>query len=130
MNKDKDGIQNADEPGINGAKVILKDVDGVVIATQTTFKDAWDGFYKFLGLDAGTYTAVLDLTSVTGELTTAGTFTIDLADGEDYTEADFGVAEALPKTGMDAAALALLGLALLVAGAVTVLLGRRRGENT
>jgi len=130
LDKDKDGIQDADEPGINGAKVILKDSDGVVIATQTTFKGAWDGCSTSSSdLTLETYTAVLDLTSVTGELTTAGAFTITLADGEDYTKADFGVAEVLPKTGMDAAALALLGLALLAADAVAVPLGRRRGEN-
>lgn len=69
-------IQDADEPGINGAKVILKD-----------------------------------------------------ADGEDYVKADFGVAEVFHKTGMDAAALALLGLALLAAGAVAILFGRRRRDN-
>ena len=67
---------------------------------------------------------------MTGELTTVGAFTITLADGEDCTKADFGIAKVLPETGLDPAALALLGFALLAAGAVAVLFGRRRGENT
>ncbi len=127
LDKDKDGVQDADEPGINGAKVILKDADGNVIATQTTFKGAWDGFYKFLELDAGTYTFVLDTTSVSGELTTAGSFTVTLADGEDYLLADFGVAEVLPVTGFDSGELALLAIAMLMLGTLAVLGARKWG---
>ena len=130
MDKNKNGVQDADEPGINGAKVILKDADGNVIATATTAKGPWDGWYKFVGLEAGRYTSQLNTSSVSGELTTAGAFTIDLAEGEEYLAADFGVAETLPKTGMDAAALGLLGLALLAAGAVAVMFSRRRREDT
>jgi LPXTG-motif cell wall-anchored protein len=129
LDKNKDGKQQADEPGINGAKVFLKDANGTLIATATTAKGPWDGWYKFVGLDAGKYTASLDTKSVSGELTTAGSFTITLVDGQEYLDADFGVAETLPKTGMDAAALGLLGLMLLAAGAVAVMFGRRRREE-
>ncbi|MEN8235848.1 MAG: LPXTG cell wall anchor domain-containing protein, partial [Actinomycetota bacterium] len=127
--------QDADEPGINGAKVLLKDADGNVIATATTAKGAWDGFYSFF-LDSedddlpGTFTAVLDTTSVSGELTTAGAFTITITEENPvFLDADFGVAEELPKTGMNVESLALLGLALLAAGLVAILFTRRRRED-
>ena len=108
----------------------MKDADGNVIATATTAKGAWDGFYKFVGLDAGTYTFVLDTSSVSGELTTAGSFTITLAEGDDYLLADFGVAEVLPVTGMESEGLTLLAIGLLLLGALAVLATRkRRGEE-
>ena len=47
---DADGIQDANEPGIPGATVNLKDADGNVIGTTTT---AADGSYSFTDLDAG-----------------------------------------------------------------------------
>jgi len=127
LDKDKDGVQDADEPGINGAKVVLKDASGTVIATATTAKGPWDGWYKFVGLEAGRYTSSLDLSSVSGELTTAGSFTIDLADGEEYLLADFGVAEELPKTGFSSEELALLAFGLLVLGTLAVLAADKWG---
>ncbi|MEN8234536.1 MAG: SdrD B-like domain-containing protein [Actinomycetota bacterium] len=131
LDKDKDGKQDAGEPGINGAKVVLKDADGKVIATLTTAKNAWDGFYKFFINEGipGTFTVALDTKSVTGALTTAGSFTVDLAGGDDYVDADFGVAEVLPKTGTNIESLGLLALALLAAGAVAVLFTRRKRED-
>ena len=133
LDKDKDGVQDADEPGINGAKVVLKDADGNVIATLTTAKGAWDGFFKFLELDAGTYTIAIDMTSVdsTYELTTAGAFTVTLADGEDYLLADFGLyaEEELPKTGVDSEGLTLFALGLLMLGTLGVLSTRKRGTE-
>ena len=47
---DADGIQDANEPGIEGATVNLKDDNGNVIATTTT---AADGSYSFTDLTAG-----------------------------------------------------------------------------
>ncbi len=129
LDKNKNGKQDSGEPGINGAKVLLKDASGTVIATATTTKGPWDGWYKFVGLDAGKYTAVLDLSSVSGELTTAGAFTVDLAEGQEYLLADFGVAEELPKTGLDSSQMALLGFALLGAGSIAVLATRTRRED-
>ncbi|HDA6016548.1 TPA: fibrinogen-binding adhesin SdrG C-terminal domain-containing protein, partial [Staphylococcus aureus] len=49
----KDGIQDANEPGIKDVKVTLKDSTGKVIGTTTT--DA-SGKYKFTDLDNGNYT--------------------------------------------------------------------------
>jgi LPXTG-motif cell wall-anchored protein/uncharacterized repeat protein (TIGR01451 family) len=130
LDKNKDGKQQADEPGINGAKVFLKDANGTLIATATTAKGPWDGWYKFVGLDAGKYTITLDMTSVTGALTTAGSFTIELVEGQEYLDADFGVAETLPKTGTDAEALSLLALGLLMMGGLAVISTRKRREDT
>ena len=46
------GIQDANEPGISGAKVELLDANGNVLATQNTIAD---GRYTFENLDAATY---------------------------------------------------------------------------
>ncbi|MEA3511606.1 MAG: SdrD B-like domain-containing protein, partial [Actinomycetota bacterium] len=125
------GVQDSGEPGINGAVVTLKDASGTVVATLTTATGPWDGFYKFLELDAGTYTATLDMSSVksTYELTTPGAFTITLADGDDYLDADFGLyeEEELPKTGFETEELALLAIGLLMLGTLAVLAANRWG---
>ena len=53
-----DGIQDADEEGIEGVKVDLKDADGTVIDTDTT---DGDGAYLFENVPAGTgYTVMID----------------------------------------------------------------------
>ncbi|HRF40317.1 MAG TPA: SdrD B-like domain-containing protein, partial [Saprospiraceae bacterium] len=49
---DKDGIQDANEPGVPNIKVRLKNAAGVVI--DSTFTDA-GGRYSFVGLVPGTY---------------------------------------------------------------------------
>ncbi len=49
---DKDGIQDANEPGVNGVTVQLLDCNNQVIATTTT---NGVGFYTFTGLNAGCY---------------------------------------------------------------------------
>ena len=121
------GKQDPGEKGINGAKVFLYDADGTLVGTATT---ANGGVYLFTGLAAGKYTVKLDAKSVSGELTTAGAFTFDLAEGMTYLDADFGLAETLPKTGTDAGALGLLGLMLLAAGAIAVMATRKKREQS
>ncbi len=61
----KNGIQDAGEPGINGVTVNLLDDGGNVIATTVTATGPGgnDGFYEFSGLCAGEYKVVVDLTS-------------------------------------------------------------------
>ena len=144
LDANNNGIQDVGEVGYNGAKVILTDADGNVVGTLTTSgPDPWDGFYKFVGLDAGTYTATLDLTTIgTYTVTTAKAFTVTLEEGDDFPDADFGLYEApppttttttttppdetLPKTGADTEGIALLGLGLLMLGALAILATRRR----
>jgi LPXTG-motif cell wall-anchored protein len=134
LDKNKNGTQDAGEPGINGAKLVLKDADGNIVATLTTATGAWDGFYKFLLNEGipGTYTVSIDMSSVksTYELTTASSFTYDIVDGDDIITADFGLyEEELPKTGMNVESIGLLGLMLLALGTAAVLFTRRRRED-
>jgi LPXTG-motif cell wall-anchored protein/uncharacterized repeat protein (TIGR01451 family) len=126
LDTNKNGVQDSGEPGINGARVVLIDATGTVVGTATTAKGPWDGWYKFVGLDAGRYTATLDTTSVSGALTTPGAFTLDVVEGQEYLLADFGVAETLPKTGTDSGVLAWLGIGLLIVGGIALLATRRR----
>ncbi|MCP4119573.1 MAG: hypothetical protein GY737_30065, partial [Desulfobacteraceae bacterium] len=55
--RNRDGIQDAGEPGINGVTVYLKDSSDMPIATTTTGSN---GAYAFNGLCAGTYTVEVD----------------------------------------------------------------------
>jgi LPXTG-motif cell wall-anchored protein/uncharacterized repeat protein (TIGR01451 family) len=126
LDNNKNGVQDSGEPGINGARVVLTDASGVVVGTATTATGPWDGWYKFVGLDAGRYTATLDMTSVSGTLTTAGAFTVALAEGQEFLLADFGVAETLPKTGTDTAIFVWLGIGLLLLGTLAVIATRTR----
>jgi protocatechuate 3,4-dioxygenase beta subunit len=61
---DRDGIQDAGEPGLGGINVTLLDVDGSVIAVATT--DA-NGGYRFTGLCAGDYAVAVDETTLAPE---------------------------------------------------------------
>jgi LPXTG-motif cell wall-anchored protein len=140
LDVNKNGVQDNGEVGYNGADVILKDADGNVVATLTTATGAWVGFYKFLELDAGVYTAMLDLSTIgTYKVSTANSFTITLAEGDDYLDADFGLyeettpptttvppEETLPATGAETEGMALLGLGLLLLGTLAILATRKR----
>lgn len=53
----RDGIQDAYEPGIGDVNVLLKNELGAAIDMNTT---DGDGFYEFTGLCAGIYTVVVD----------------------------------------------------------------------
>jgi LPXTG-motif cell wall-anchored protein len=140
LDVNKNGVQDNGEVGYNGADVILKDADGNVVATLTTATGAWVGFYKFLELDAGVYTAMLDLSTIgTYKVSTASAFTITLAEGDDYLDADFGLyeetvpptttvppEETLPTTGADSEGLALLAVGLFMLGGLAILATRKR----
>ena len=146
LDVNKNGVQDNGEVGYNGADVILKDANGNVVGTLTTATGAWVGFYKFVGLDAGTYTAMLDLSTIgTYKVSTANSFTIALAEGDDFVDADFGLyeetgappttvpptttvppEETLPTTGIDSEALTLLAVGLLMLGGLAILASRKR----
>ncbi|MEN8239051.1 MAG: SdrD B-like domain-containing protein, partial [Actinomycetota bacterium] len=125
------GVQDDGEKGIAGARVVLTLPDGTEVETTT---DA-DGKYLFTDLVPGTYTAALDMSSITpptdGELklTTAGSFTQILAAGDIYLDADFGVVAVLPVTGIDTGSILGIALALLLAGALALLLTIRRRND-
>jgi LPXTG-motif cell wall-anchored protein len=122
------GIQDNGEKGIAGATVKLTFPDS---STQTMNTNS-NGLYLFSGLPAGTYTVELILSSIPTptdgslKLTTPGSFTVTLADGESFLNADFGVVATLPNTGFSSDRIALIGLALLIAGGLVLLATRRR----
>ena len=149
----ENGVQDNGEKGVSGVTVRLTKPDG-------TSKDAvtnGDGWYLFTGLPAGEYTSAIILDSVVlaaGDdsnvvtagffmihaasedqgglrLTTAGSFTIQLAEGESYLDADFGVVATLPDTGIESSRIALIALALLLAGALAIAIttGKREDEG-
>jgi hypothetical protein len=95
-----DGDQDADEPGIKRARVDITNLDSGATVTATT--DA-DGHY-LVPVAPGDYTAQLDMTSVGSVLTTPGSYTLRLSDGEEDLTADFGVIEEdneLPNTSLE-----------------------------
>jgi LPXTG-motif cell wall-anchored protein len=138
LDVNKNGVQDNGEVGYNGADVILKDADGNVVGTLTTATGAWVGFYSFVGLDAGTYTAMLDLSTIgTYKVSTANSFTVTLAEGDEYLDADFGLYQApptttvppeetLPTTGADSEGLIALAVGLLMLGGLAILATRKR----
>jgi uncharacterized repeat protein (TIGR01451 family) len=78
----RDGIQDAGEPGINSVTVRLYDSGNNLVGTDTTHNFAGqDGYYQFTGLKAGTYTVVVDATTLpsgyTATLTGQGTTATD-----------------------------------------------------
>jgi len=102
----QNGVQDENEPGIEGALVNLYESDGLTFITST-LTDA-DGLYQFGGLDAGDYVVRPDTTTgalnVAGLVLTAdpeadgepclggcdGEDAVTLAQGQVYAGADFG----------------------------------------
>jgi hypothetical protein len=91
-----DGVQDANETGLNGVKVSLLDASSNVVATATT---SGDGNYAFSNLAAGTYSVRIDTSTLppgmapTYDLDGVGTTniaTFDLATGQTRTDVDFG----------------------------------------
>ena len=123
---DGDGVQDEGEPGIKGAVVRLTNVDTATVTTKTTNAD---GLYLFAALEEGNYTAALDMSSVSGTLTTPGSFTFFLAEAGIKLDVDFGVQDELPVTGIDSGQLAFLAGVLLAAGALLLLVTRRREDG-
>ncbi|QBE66791.1 SdrD B-like domain-containing protein [Pseudoduganella lutea] len=78
---DADGIQDAGESGIQGAKVTLLDANGKSIASTTTNAN---GEYAFAGLKPGTYSVKFD----TAQLTSGYTITKQDAGGNDALDSD------------------------------------------
>ena len=125
------GVQDSGEKGIANARVRLTFPDGTVQEATTNS----NGLYLFSALAAGTYKAELIVSSIPkpaeGDLmvTTKSSFTIELADGQSYLDADFGVVGTLPKTGLDTGAILGIALALLLAGAAAVLVSGRKEDS-
>ena len=117
------GVQDNGEKGIAGAKVRLTFPDNTTAETTTNA----NGLYLFSALEPGTYKAEVILSSITApsggalKLTTPGSYTITLAENQSFLDADFGVVETLPVTGIPSKQIAIIGIGLLLAGMVGVL---------
>ncbi|MDJ0925835.1 MAG: SdrD B-like domain-containing protein [Acidimicrobiia bacterium] len=122
---DQDGIQDAGEDGVPGVTVRLTNQATSEVSTMVTNAN---GLYLFSGLDAGTYFVEV-LTSTFPDnhnLTTVGNYTVTLQDDESFLDADFGIVEVLPITGMEIEAFAVIGVALLYAGGLLLALEHNR----
>ncbi|MDJ0954558.1 MAG: SdrD B-like domain-containing protein, partial [Acidimicrobiia bacterium] len=110
-----DGIQDPDEDGVPNVTVRLTNRATNAVSTQVTNAN---GLYLFAGLDAGTYfVEVLTATFPDNhDLTTVGSYTVTVQDDESFLDADFGIVEVLPITGMELETAALIGLLLLALG--------------
>ncbi|NNJ47147.1 MAG: LPXTG cell wall anchor domain-containing protein [Acidimicrobiia bacterium] len=84
LDTDANGLLDGSESGIPGITVTL---DGPVSAVATTTAD---GTYGFGDLPAGAYIVTVSAGPAGTELTTVGSFAVDLAEGEDFVDADFG----------------------------------------
>ncbi|MGI9528970.1 MAG: DUF7507 domain-containing protein [Acidimicrobiia bacterium] len=128
--ENENGKQDNGEKGIANAVVRLTFPDG----TTADMKTNANGLYLFSGLEEGTYKAELMLSSIPKptdgdvKLTTTGSFTITLADGQSYLDADFGVASTLPVTGISSDRIALIAVALLLSGTVAIIATRPRAQ--
>jgi hypothetical protein len=131
MDDDGDGVLDGDEDSIAGARVTLTwaGLDGVLgTGDDWTYPQAitgTDGTYRFTDLPPGVYRIAVVLSSVDDGLTptTQTVMTVSLDPGETYLGGDFGFAaegDALPYTGLEAARLALVALALALAGGALV----------
>ncbi len=91
LDSNTNGVQDVGEDGIAGVTVTLSTPGspGGQVATTGT-----DGTYLFSGLEAGTYDVAVDPASgpAGSDLTTPGSVSVALAAGENFADADFGLA--------------------------------------
>ena len=87
LDTDDDGIQDADELPLGNIEITLRDEDGDLVGTEITDNE---GFYDFTQLIAGNYTVSVGDGPPGFNLTTTDLYTINLNQGEDYNDADFG----------------------------------------
>lgn len=96
-----DGVQDENEPGIGGVTVALLDENSELLATTIT---AADGSYLFENLYPGTYTIVVDETTLPAGLSQTydldgdldSSATVTLASGDDRRDVDFGYTGSAP----------------------------------
>jgi uncharacterized repeat protein (TIGR01451 family) len=121
----KDGVQDPNEDGVPGVTVRLTNQATNEVSTQVTNAD---GLYLFSALDAGTYfVEVLQSTFPDNHsLTTVGSYTVTVQDDESFLDADFGIVEVLPITGMEIGTFAAIGLILLALGGLLLGWEQRR----
>ena len=106
-------------------------LDSVTLAAGRDLELVTAGFFAIrvdvASLDALTLLAATDDTEL--KLTTAGSYSVQLAAGQSYLDADFGIVAVLPVTGIDTTNIAVAALGLLLLGAVAVLVTRRKSKD-
>lgn len=103
FDRDGDGAQDADEPGLPGVDVVVTwfGPDGIAGTSDdltVTVTTALDGTWSVPGLPAGSYSVTVDPTTLPADVvatfdadgTPNGTTTVALADGEARDDLDFG----------------------------------------
>ena len=93
MDLNGNGVRDTGEPGIGGIVVTL--TNGEVTLATTTDNN---GNYLFSDLPADNYTVTVGEGSEGATLTTAGSYDVNLAEGQDFLTADFGF-EPAPELG-------------------------------
>jgi LPXTG-motif cell wall-anchored protein len=137
LDNNRNGVQDDGEVGVPEALVTVDSAAATAALAATiqatavpvTVATGPDGNYLVTALVAGTYEVSLDLSSVDSalSLTTVDSYTVTLEIGENFLDADFGLAQAqLPATGSDMDQLAWLGVVMLLIGAAVILTDRRR----
>jgi LPXTG-motif cell wall-anchored protein len=140
---DDDGVQDAGELGIEGAKVTLTGLDGQDVdpdtdGVQTTLSKVTnvDGKYLFSGLYEGNYRVQVLISDVpdpqdrTLRFTTASSYTILLPDSGERLDADFGViADTLPETGISTDQILTVAMLLIATGLLGLAVSRRREDE-
>jgi len=91
QDNDLDGIQDADEPGVPGVRVVLLDENGDYVTETVTLAD---GSYSFDGLAPGTYSVQFDTSTLNGSWSA----TLVNAGGDDTLDSDAGPDGLSPQT--------------------------------
>ena len=93
VDTNKNGLQDAGEPGVQGVTVTLKTGDGALVTTTTTGPD---GKYLFDGLNDGTYVVCFDVAHMPDAL--AGYAVTKKDAGDDAKDSDAGADGCAPPT--------------------------------
>ena len=129
--ENSNGVQDNGESGLANAVVQITMPDTSTLNVTT----ASNGEYTFGNLAPGEYTVKLIVSSISVGadedlmVTTATSFTIQLAEGEVHLDADFGVVTTLPKTGIDTDTILIIAISLMLLGGTAVLVTRRRNQG-
>ena len=108
-----------------GEYTVELDLDTIVIAAGEDVQLVTAGFFG--SSDVSSILAATDDTEI--KLTTPGSYTFHLDAGEGYLDADFGLVDVLPVTGLDTGNIAVIALLLLLAGGAAVFVSGRKRED-
>jgi uncharacterized repeat protein (TIGR01451 family) len=119
-----DGVMDAGEAPFAGVSLRLTMPDG----THRWATTDGDGHYRFVGLAAGEY-RVRVFAPDGWAPTTPQSITVTLGGDDGYLDADFGLAQGLPVTGLPIESFSAVGLVMLTLGGALLILDRRRRQQ-